>query len=132
MLARLCEALEHPIERRPPGQPQAVQRSQNPSCGPCYRHHMRRASALRRQTSGIGGKPVSNVIGERLREARQSQQLTIQALNERVELQSGFALGQPTLTRIEQGVRSVYDFEVVALSLALKVDAAWLLGLSEC
>lgn len=92
---------------------------------------MRRASALRRQTIGIGGKPVSNVIGERLREARRGQQLTIQALNERVEIQSGFVLGQPTLTRIEQGVRSVYDFEVVALSLALKVDVAWLLGLSE-
>ena len=74
---------------------------------------------------------MSNVIGKRLREARQGQQLTIQALNERVELQSGFSLGQPTLTRIEQGVRSVYDFEVAALSLALKVDAGWLLGLPE-
>lgn len=91
---------------------------------------MRQASALRRQTRAAG-TPVSNVIGERVRESRLSQGLTLQALDERVHTQSGFELGQSTLTRIELGTRSVYDFEVVALSRALQVDARWLLGLLD-
>lgn len=71
------------------------------------------------------------MIGDRVREARSEQNLTLQALDERIEAVSGFSLSQPTLTRIEQGTRSVYDFEVVALSLALNVDARWLLGLID-
>ncbi|GAA5437628.1 helix-turn-helix transcriptional regulator (plasmid) [Deinococcus aquaticus] len=71
------------------------------------------------------------MIGDRVREARSEQNLTLQALDERIEAVSGFSLSQPTLTRIEQGTRSVYDFEVVALCLALNVDARWLLGLID-
>lgn len=92
---------------------------------------MRRASALRRQTGAPGVTAVSNVIGERVREARQRQGLTLQALDDRLQHHGGFALGQSTLTRIERGTRSVYDFEVVALSKALAVDARWLLGLLD-
>lgn len=69
------------------------------------------------------------MIGDRVREARLDQGLTLQALDERIQAVSDFSLGQPTLTRIEKGERSVYDFEVVALSRALDVDARWLLGL---
>lgn len=71
------------------------------------------------------------MIGDRVREARRQQRLTLQALDERIQAVSGFSLGQPTLTRIEQGTRSVFDFEVVALSRALNVDARWLLGLID-
>lgn len=71
------------------------------------------------------------MIGDRVREARRQQRLTLQALDERIQVVSGFSLGQPTLTRIEQGTRSVFDFEVVALSRALNVDARWLLGLID-
>lgn len=71
------------------------------------------------------------MIGDRVREARQQQGLTLQALDERIQDISGFSLSQPTLTRIEQGTRSVFDFEVVALSRALDVDARWLLGLID-
>lgn len=71
------------------------------------------------------------MIGERVREARLEQGLTLQALDERIQEISGFSLSQPTLTRIEQGTRSVFDFEVVALSRALSVDARWLLGLLD-
>lgn len=92
---------------------------------------MRQASALRRQSSVTGSRPVSNVIGERVRQARQRQQLTLQELGERVQVQAGFEIGQPTLSRIEMGTRSVYDFEVVALARALQVDARWLLGMLD-
>lgn len=92
---------------------------------------MRKASALRQQTEAAGISLRGNVIGERLREARTSRGLTLQALYERVQLQSGFELSQPTLTRIERGERSVYDFEVAALARALQIDARWLLGLLE-
>lgn len=91
---------------------------------------MRQASALRRQT-GMAGMAVGNVIGGRVRQARLDLGLTLQALDDRVSTLSGFELGQPTLTRIERGTRSVYDFEVAALSKALQVDARWLLGLLD-
>lgn len=35
------------------------------------------------------------------------------------------------IAKIELGLRRVLDFEVVALAIALKVDAAWLLGLES-
>lgn len=91
----------------------------------------RKVSALKRQTSGAASRSVSNVIGQRVRQARLSQELTLQALHERVQTQSGFEMGQPTLTRIELGIRSVYDYEVAALARALQVDARWLLGLID-
>ncbi|ULH13972.1 helix-turn-helix transcriptional regulator (plasmid) [Deinococcus sp. KNUC1210] len=91
----------------------------------------RRVSALKRQTEGIASKPVSNVIGKRVRQARLSQELTLQVLYERIQIESGFEMGQPTLTRIELGTRSVYDYEVAALARALQVDARWLLGLID-
>ena len=88
-------------------------------------------SALRRQTQGAPSGPVSNVIGERVRQTRLQQKITLQALYERIQVDSGFEMGQPTLTRIELGIRSVYDFEVAALARALQVDARWLLGLID-
>ncbi|UQN10219.1 helix-turn-helix domain-containing protein [Deinococcus sp. QL22] len=91
---------------------------------------MRRASALRRQTN-TESVQKSNVIGHRLRQARLSQQLTLQALAERIKQQAGFEMGQPTLTRIELGKRSVFDFEIIALVNALQIDVRWLLGLPE-
>lgn len=91
----------------------------------------RQPSALRRQTRDADSGPVSNVIGKQVRQIRFKQGLTLQLLYERIQLQSGFEMGQPTLTRIETGTRSVYDFEVVALARALRVDALWLLGLID-
>ena len=40
----------------------------------------------------------------------------------------GFKVDQATISKIEHGRRPVLDTEVVALSRALKVSAAWLLG----
>jgi len=72
-----------------------------------------------------------NVIGTRVRQMRQRKSLTMQQLADRIEAQAGFEMHQTTLTRIEQGSRSVYDFEVIALSVALEVDARLLLGMIE-
>lgn len=91
---------------------------------------MKRPSALRRQTS-VGKEQVSNVVGKRVRELRLRRALTLQELHERIRAESGFDISQPTLTRIEKQVRSVYDFEVVALARALQVDARWLLGMTD-
>ncbi len=94
---------------------------------------MRRPSALRRQTASQDGPTPSqgNVVGVRVREVRLRRALTLVQVCERIGLQSGYELHQSTLTRIEQGSRSVYDFEVIALSRALEVDARVLLGLIE-
>lgn len=40
-------------------------------------------------------------------------------------------MNQPTLTHIERGTRSIYDFEMIVLVNVLQVDVRWLLGLSE-
>jgi hypothetical protein len=34
------------------------------------------------------------------------------------------------LAKIEKGVRGIYDYEVAAFALALRVDANWLLGIT--
>lgn len=70
----------------------------------------RQVSVLKRQTEGTASRPINNVIGKRVRHARLSQELTPQALYQRIQVQSGFELGQPTLTRIELGTRSVYEW----------------------
>ena len=43
----------------------------------------------------------------------------------------GLKVDQATISKIEHGRRPVLDTELVALSRALKVSAAWLLGEGE-
>lgn len=69
------------------------------------------------------------MIGDRVRAVRLRRSLTLMQLCERIEEEAGYEMHQTTLTRIELGIRSVYDFEVIALSRALEVDARVLLGL---
>lgn len=57
--------------------------------------------------------------------------MTLDQTSRRASTLSGFALSLSTVAKIEQGVRSVYDFEVMALALATGVDARWLLGLVD-
>lgn len=66
-----------------------------------------------------------------MRQIRLRRALTLIQMSERIEQQSGYELHQSTLTRIEQGSRSVYDFEVIALGRALDVDVRVLLGLID-
>ncbi|UQN10233.1 helix-turn-helix domain-containing protein [Deinococcus sp. QL22] len=88
---------------------------------------MRRASAIRRRE-----ETMANLIGPRLRRARQfhTPPLTMEATAQRATA-SGYAITENMLNKIETQRRSVYDFEVYALALAVGVDARYLLGLTD-
>ncbi|UQN08444.1 helix-turn-helix domain-containing protein [Deinococcus sp. QL22] len=92
---------------------------------------MKRPSAIRQRFSNAETLTPGrgNLVGDRVRLARQRRSLTMIETCQLIEQHSGYAFHQSTLTRIELGTRSVYDFEVAALSLALDVDARFLLGL---
>lgn len=74
--------------------------------------------------------PNRNIIGERLREARLNFQppLTQDQLSGKLAA-AGAQLDRVAITKIESGMRSVFDYEVRALATALKVDVRWLLGM---
>jgi len=74
--------------------------------------------------------PSRNIIGERLREARQlfKPPLTQDQLSGRLAAE-GTQLDRVAIAKIESGLRSAFDFEVRALALVLKVDMKWLLGM---
>ena len=40
----------------------------------------------------------------------------------------GLNIDQIKISKIEQGIRPVYDYEVAKIAKALKVSAGWLLG----
>ena len=42
----------------------------------------------------------------------------------------GVTVDRTALTKIEKGVRGIYDYELAAFALALRVDANWLLGIT--
>lgn len=69
-----------------------------------------------------------NVVGKRVQEARKQAKPPITQKDLVARLQVlGLKVDQSTISKIEQGSRPVFDFEVVALAKALKVSAAWLL-----
>jgi len=74
-------------------------------------------------------RPSRNIIGDRIREARQlfNPPLTQDQLAGRLA-KKGIQLDRVALTKVENGLRCAFDFEVKALSAVLKVDANWLLG----
>jgi hypothetical protein len=71
-----------------------------------------------------------NIIGARIREARHhfDPPLTQDQLAGRLA-QEGVQLDRVALTKVENGLRCAFDFEVKALAAVLKVDANWLLGI---
>jgi hypothetical protein len=73
--------------------------------------------------------PSRNIIGKRVREARQrlDPPLTQDQLSGRLAAK-GVQLDRVALAKVEGGLRSAFDFEVKALAAALNVDANWLLG----
>jgi HTH-type transcriptional regulator, cell division transcriptional repressor len=73
-----------------------------------------------------------NIIGARVREARQSfdPPLTQDQLSGRLA-SKGVGIDRVALAKIEGGLRCAFDFEVRGLALALNVDVAWLLGLEK-
>ncbi|GAI22010.1 unnamed protein product [marine sediment metagenome] len=69
-----------------------------------------------------------NVVGKRVREARKQAKPPITQKDLAARLQVlGLKVDQSTISKIEQGIRPVLDFEVVALAKALKVSSVWLL-----
>lgn len=84
------------------------------------------------RSSKISGPRSKNLVGTRVRQARldASNGLTQDQLSGRLAAFK-VTLDRPAIAKIESGTRHVYDFEVVALASALKVDPAWLLGLEK-
>jgi transcriptional regulator with XRE-family HTH domain len=70
-----------------------------------------------------------NIVGKRVREARKQANPPITQKDLVARLQVlGLKVDQSTISKIEQGIRPVSDFEVVAFAKALKISVAWLLG----
>ena len=70
-----------------------------------------------------------NIAGLRIREARDLcvPPLTQDQLSGRLAA-LGVTVDRTALAKIEKGVRGIYDYELAAFALALRVDANWLLG----
>lgn len=71
-----------------------------------------------------------NIVGTRVREARKAFQggLTQDQLSGRLAALE-VTIDRAGIAKIELGLRHVYDFELVLLARALKVDVRWLLGI---
>jgi hypothetical protein len=76
-------------------------------------------------------RPARNIIGGRIREARQlfNPPLTQDQLAGRLA-KFGVQLDRVALAKVENGSRCAFDFEVKALAAVLKVDANWLLRIA--
>ena len=61
----------------------------------------------------------------------QTPPITMEETAKRATVLSGYHISRDMLVRIENGYRSVYDYEVYALTLALNVDVRFLMGLTE-
>ena len=74
-----------------------------------------------------------NIIGRKLRIYRAMQNPPMQQLEmlAKFQLQKLDYFTQGTISRIENGDRAVLDYELLAISKALKVDILWLLGEKE-
>jgi hypothetical protein len=83
-------------------------------------------------TKGDKKQNSRNIIGKRVKEARQFRlpPLTQDQLCGKLAA-VGVQLDRVAIAKIETGIRCAFDFEVKALARVLKVDANWLLGVSE-
>jgi transcriptional regulator with XRE-family HTH domain len=70
-----------------------------------------------------------NISGHKIKQARIAMKpaLTQDELSGRVAAH-GVHLDRSAIAKIEAGIRSVNDYELLALAMALDVDIAWLLG----
>ncbi len=84
---------------------------------------------MRTPRSGSGKR---NIIGSRMRQARMTfdPPLTQDALSGRLAVRQLF-LDRVTITKIENGQRSVFDIELPVLAEVLMVDVRWLLCIQE-
>ena len=72
----------------------------------------------------------ANIVGSRVREARLKRKppITQGDLAARLQVHGLTQIDQAKVSRIESGVRPVYDYEIVPLAKALGVSVNWLLG----
>ena len=68
----------------------------------------------------------ANIIGERLRVARERRRLSQDAVAARMQVE-GVSLSQKAVSRIEKGKRFVADYELLIFSQILSVNSYWLL-----
>lgn len=70
-----------------------------------------------------------NTVGPRIREARMKAKprITQKDLAARLEI-LGMEMDQTKISKIEQGIRPVFDYELPQIAEALKVSVEWLLG----
>ena len=71
-----------------------------------------------------------NIIGKRLKELRQQQNISQRILAARLTL-SGVEFNDLTILRIEKGERFVPDYEIAVIADYFKVSADYLLGRKE-
>lgn len=78
------------------------------------------------------GHPSQNLIGKRVKQARNAAQppLTQEALSKELA-KLGVLIDRAGIAKIETGIRGVLDFELVALAKVLNVEITWLLKDSE-
>lgn len=69
----------------------------------------------------------ANLVGLRIKEAREKLNLDQIDLASALELDYGLGLDQSDISEIERQVRGVKDFELDALSRVLNVTPQWLL-----
>lgn len=83
---------------------------------------------MRNPKSGESGP--KNAISERVRRARLAfdPSLTQDQLSGRLAAKQLF-LDRVAITKIENGQRCVFDFELATLAEVLRVDVRWLLGM---
>lgn len=83
---------------------------------------------MRSPKSGRDGP--KNTVGPNVRRARLAfdPPLTQDQLSGRLAIKQ-LLLDRVAITKIENGQRCVFDFELVTLAAVLKVDVNWLLGL---
>lgn len=71
-----------------------------------------------------------NIIGPRVKIARQMRKLTQQQLSAKLETMAVY-IDRASISKLEQQKRFVADYELLALSKILGVNVDWLLGLKS-
>lgn len=82
-----------------------------------------------RSTKSVEGGP-RNIVSHQIRRARLALDVTQDELSGRLAKRQVF-LDRVAITKVENGQRCVFDFELKGMAEALKVDVRWLLGIQE-
>lgn len=80
---------------------------------------------IRKQPRG-----TRNIVGSRVEEARKAQHMKQHELLAKLQIK-GIELNASGLSKLEGQLRSVNDYELIALADALDVSIEWLLGLKN-